>query len=184
MSEAVPPRRELQQRQSQRPLALTMGDPAGIGLDIVLAAWAARDRRPLPPLVLLACPDAVTERARALGMDVGVGIAASLELAALSIAGADGALPVLPVPLARKVVPGSPDPANAAGVIAAIERAVAETVAGRAAAVVTCPISKATLYAAGFEHPGHTEFLGALAARHDPSRVWTPVMMLASEQLG
>jgi len=68
-------------------------------------------------------------------------------------------------------------------VIAAIERAVAEVAAERAAAIVTCPIAKSTLYASGFAHPGHTEFLGALAERHYPGSQPTPVMMLASEEL-
>ena len=165
----------------QRPLAVTMGDPAGIGLDIVLSAWAARAQEALPPFVLLADPDALAARARALGAAVVVDVVDRIERRPAT--GTSDRLPVLPVPLARKVMPGVPDPGNAAGVIGAIERAVAETVAARAAAIVTCPISKATVYAAGFAHPGHTEFLGALAAQHCPWRAWTPVMMLAADEL-
>jgi 4-hydroxythreonine-4-phosphate dehydrogenase len=93
------------------------------------------------------------------------------------------ALTVVAVPLARPAVAGRPDPANAAAVIAAIERAVADVAAGVASAVVTNPIAKATLYAAGFRHPGHTEFLAELADRHHPGRRWLPVMMLASDEL-
>lgn len=167
-------------QELQRPLAVTMGDPAGIGLDIVLCAWASHADVALPQFVFLADPDAVADRARALGVGVEIDV---IDRPDAHRAAAGAALPVLPVSLARKVVPGEPDPGNAGGVIAAIERAVAETVAGRAAGIVTCPISKATVYAAGFAHPGHTEFLGALAAKHFPGRLWTPVMMLAADEL-
>jgi 4-hydroxythreonine-4-phosphate dehydrogenase len=157
-----------------------MGDPAGIGLDIVLAAWTSRLREPLPPLVLIADPDAVADRARALGIPVELETVSSTEFGAIS---ADARLAILPIKLARKPEPGRPDTANAPAVIASIERAVAETVAGRASAVVTPPISKATVYAVGFTYPGHTEFLAALAAEHFPGRTWTPVMLLAADEL-
>lgn len=163
------------------PLALTMGDPAGIGLDITISAWAHRKTSPLPPFVLFASPEAVQERAQRLGLpscNVAV-VSAPPRLADLPT----DALPVLPIELNAPVQVGAPDPANARGVIEAIERAVSETVAGRTAGIVTNPISKATVYAAGFAHPGHTEFLGALAEQHYPGRAWTPVMMLASDQL-
>ena len=162
------------------PLALTMGDPAGIGLDIALAAWAARETEPLPPFVFLADPDAAAARARRLGL--------SVELQIVDDAGdlahrTPTALPILPIPLAVPAEPGRPDSANAQAVISAIERAVTETLAGRTCAVVTNPISKATLYASGFPHPGHTEFLGALADAEVPGGPWSPVMMLASDEL-
>ncbi len=86
------------------------------------------------------------------------------------------ALPVLALPLPEIARPGRPDPANAPAVIASIERAVRLVQAGEAGGVVTNPISKAVLYQAGFPHPGHTEFLGALTGG-------TPVMMLACPQL-
>ena len=162
------------------PLAVTMGDPAGIGLDITIAAWARRQAVPLPPFVLLASPDAVAERARRLGLACEISVVSGLPPSSQLPA---DALPVLPVKLDARVEAGVPNSANAGGIIEAIERAVAETVAGRAAAVVTNPISKATLYAAGFAHPGHTEFLGVLAGQHFPGRTWTPVMMLASDEL-
>jgi 4-hydroxythreonine-4-phosphate dehydrogenase len=162
------------------PLALTMGDPAGIGLDITLAAWGRRHVAPLPPFVLLGPPDAVAARARQLDVPCEIGVVEDLshfrDLPA-------EALPVLPVALKAPVVAGRPDPANAPGVIEAIERAVDAAVAGTVAGVVTNPISKATVYAAGFSHPGHTEFLGVLAEQHFPGRTCIPVMMLASDEL-
>ena len=84
----------------------------------------------------------------------------------------DSALPVLPVPLAVPVEPGRPDPANGRAVLASIDRAVALTLAGATTALVTNPIHKGVLYRAGFRHPGHTEYLGALVGSA------TPVMML------
>jgi 4-hydroxythreonine-4-phosphate dehydrogenase len=162
------------------PLALTMGDPAGIGLDITIAAWARRHATPLPSFVLLGCPDAVAARARQLDIPCEIGVVRSMSSARDL---PSGALPVLPVEMKAPVEAGRPDAANALGVIEAIERAVGETVAGNAAGIVTNPISKATVYAAGFVHPGHTEFLGVLAEQHFPGRPWTPVMMLASDQL-
>lgn len=162
------------------PLALTMGDPAGIGLDITLTAWAQRTSAPLPPFALLTSPDALAERAQALGL--GCKIAIIRQLADVRGLPPD-TLPILPISLSARVEPGRANSENAQGVIDSIERAVAETVAGRASGIVTNPISKATLYAAGFPHPGHTEFLGALAEQHYPGRPWSPIMMLASDAL-
>ncbi|MFM7419374.1 MAG: 4-hydroxythreonine-4-phosphate dehydrogenase PdxA, partial [Alphaproteobacteria bacterium] len=88
------------------------------------------------------------------------------------------ALPILHRPLATPVVPGKPSPSHAGAVIGAIEEAVALAKSGRAFGVVTNPIQKASLTAAGFPHPGHTEFLGALAGTGVP-----PVMMLACTEL-
>ena len=68
-------------------------------------------------------------------------------------------------------------------IIGAIEQAVAAVATGEAAAVVTNPIAKATMTAAGFRHPGHTEFLAELASRHHPGHHFTSVMMLASDAL-
>ena len=144
-----------------------MGDPAGIGPEITAAAWRALQAEG-PAFFLLADPALFAGGAVPIRM-----IAAPEEASAVF---AD-ALPVLPVSLAAPARPGHPDPANAGVVIAAIERAVALTLAGRAGAVVTNPISKAVLYAAGFAHPGHTEFLAALTGAA------TPVMMLASPML-
>ncbi|HXF59656.1 MAG TPA: 4-hydroxythreonine-4-phosphate dehydrogenase PdxA, partial [Candidatus Saccharimonadales bacterium] len=77
------------------------------------------------------------------------------------------ALPVLPQTLAAPAVPGRPSAATAPAVIGSIERAARLALAGEAAAIVTNPIQKKPLYDAGFAHPGHTEFLGALSgARH------------------
>jgi 4-hydroxythreonine-4-phosphate dehydrogenase len=88
------------------------------------------------------------------------------------------ALPVLPIPLGAAVVPGRPDPANAAAVVASIERATQLALAGDAGGVVTNPINKAALYQVGFAYPGHTEFLAALTGV-----AGREIMMLASPML-
>ena len=148
-------------------LALTMGDPAGIGGELTCKAWAAL-RESGPAFMALDDPD----RLGAFGVPVLV-VANQMEAAAAF----PDALPVLPVRLASPAIPGQPDPANASATLESIERAVRLVQAGAAAAVVTNPIAKHVLYQAGFPHPGHTEFLGALTGSP------TPVMMLANDHL-
>ncbi|MBK1841500.1 4-hydroxythreonine-4-phosphate dehydrogenase PdxA [Azospirillum sp. YIM B02556] len=157
------------------PLALTMGEPAGIGGDITLKAWAARHEAGLPRFVVLDDPARLAALAGKLGLAVPVQAVSSPEEGATLF---DRALPVLPVGLGVPAVAGKPDPANGAAVIASIDRAVALVQAGRAAAVVTNPIQKSSLYAAGFRHPGHTEYLAHLAGLSDE-----PIMMLAAADL-
>jgi 4-hydroxythreonine-4-phosphate dehydrogenase len=164
--------------ETDAPLALSVGDPSGIGPETTIAAWLARDTAALPSFYLLADPALIAARARRLGV--------SLAIAETTPAQAAGvfarALPV--VPLAARFIdsPGRPDPANAAGIIEAIDRAVADCIAGHGAAVVTCPIAKKPLYDAGFRFPGHTEYLAHLASLHTGVDAM-PVMMLAGPEL-
>ena len=160
------------------PLALTMGEPAGIGPDVTLSAWSNRDALGLPAFYCLTDPALLAERARGLGLDVPIAIVTPADAAASF----SRALPVVPLAATIAALPGRPDPANAQGVIEAIARAVGDIRAGYAAAVVTNPIAKKTLYDAGFRHPGHTEFLGTLSAAWT-GRAARPVMMLAGPSL-
>jgi 4-hydroxythreonine-4-phosphate dehydrogenase len=162
------------------PLALTMGDPAGVGPDIALMAWLARDRLALPAFAIYADAESLARRARELGLQVPIARIDRPEEAADRFG---TALPVRHIALSAQVVPGRPDSSHAPAIIAAIETATADVAGRRAAALVTNPIAKHVLYAAGFHHSGHTEFLAELARRFDPSRSWVPVMMLASEVL-
>ncbi|MBU1213415.1 MAG: 4-hydroxythreonine-4-phosphate dehydrogenase PdxA [Alphaproteobacteria bacterium] len=157
-----------------------MGEPSGIGPDITLAAWTQRAACGLPAFAALACPDLLAERAHRIGVDVPIAVIERIEDAAKHFT---TALPVVPVRLRARVEPGMPDTANAASVLASIEQAVSATADGRACAIVTNPIAKSVLYKAGFSHPGHTEYLAALAGLHDPSQFHIPVMMLASQEL-
>jgi 4-hydroxythreonine-4-phosphate dehydrogenase len=158
------------------PLVLTMGDPAGIGPELLLKAWLRRDAI-ASPFFALADPIALSKLARRLSLDAPV--------IAVEPAGArdvfDDALPVVALAHQADVTPGKPDSEFAPATLESIERAVDYVHGGQAAAVVTNPIAKAVLYEAGFEFPGHTEFLGALAARWGASV--RPVMMLWSPEL-
>ncbi|HYG91439.1 MAG TPA: 4-hydroxythreonine-4-phosphate dehydrogenase PdxA [Azospirillum sp.] len=160
---------------SRLPLAVTMGEPAGIGGEIVLKAWAERRDTGVPPFVVLDDPERLIRLAVRIGLDVSVRAVAGPEEAAGVF---DAALPVLPLALSAPVEPGRPDPTNGAAVIASIDRAVDLVRQGRASAVVTNPIQKSALYAAGFRHPGHTEYLAHLAGLAEE-----PVMMLAASGL-
>ncbi|MBZ9744648.1 4-hydroxythreonine-4-phosphate dehydrogenase PdxA [Mesorhizobium sp. CO1-1-7] len=159
-------------------LALSVGDPSGIGPEIAIAAFLARDAVGLPPFYLLADPAVVTARARHLGVLLPVEEVTPVQ--AIEVFG--HALPIVPLTARFIDSPGRPDPANAAGTVEAIDRAVAACLAGEAAAVVTCPIAKKPLYDAGFLFPGHTEYLAHLAARHSGVEAM-PVMMLAGPDL-
>jgi 4-hydroxythreonine-4-phosphate dehydrogenase len=156
------------------PLALTIGEPAGVGGEITLKAWLARNSDYLPPFFVLDVPERLAQLAAALHLDVPVRAIAAPEDAAAIF---PSALPVLPIALPRPVVAGKLDTGNAPAVIGAIKQAVELVQQGRAAAVVTNPIQKETLYAAGFKHPGHTEYLAELGGGV------TPVMMLAGPEL-
>lgn len=155
-----------------------MGDPAGIGPDITLQAWQRRDES-IPVFAVLADPDVLTDRAAGLSLDVPIRQISTIKEAETCF---QTALPLLPVTAPEiNVKPGQPDTAYAEAVTGAIEEAVRLTYEGQASAMVTCPINKAVLYDAGFRYPGHTEFLGALAAEHGDEA--TPVMMLSAEGL-
>jgi 4-hydroxythreonine-4-phosphate dehydrogenase len=157
------------------PLALTMGEPAGIGGEIALLAWSRRREAEVPPFYLIDDPERLAALAARLGWSVPVVTIAGAPEATARFA---EALPVLPVGGAVKGTPGHPDRADAALVIAAIDAAVGDVRAGRAAAIVTNPINKDVLYRAGFRHPGHTEYLAELAGIDGGA-----VMMLASPEL-
>lgn len=161
-------------------LALSGGDPAGIGPDIALATWANRAACPVPPFAIYADVALLHVRAHQLGLTVAIERIACPSVAAAVF---DRALPVIDVPLAVATIAGRPDSQNGAAVIAGIELATAAVACGKAAALVTNPIAKSVLYAAGFRHPGHTEFLAELAERHFPGRTYTSVMMLAADEL-
>ncbi|MEI9403926.1 4-hydroxythreonine-4-phosphate dehydrogenase PdxA [Mesorhizobium argentiipisi] len=165
-------------QRTDAPLALSVGDPSGIGPEIAIAAWQAGDSAGVPPFYLIADPALIEARAQLVGANVT--IAETLPgQAAHHFA---RALPVVPLDARHFDSAGEPDPANAAGTIEAIDRAVADCLAGRAAAMVTCPIAKKPLYDAGFGFPGHTEYLAHLASRHTGRDV-TPVMLLAGPDL-
>jgi 4-hydroxythreonine-4-phosphate dehydrogenase len=160
-----------------RPLALTLGEPAGIGPDITIAAWLRRNELKLPAFYLLGDEALIARRATALGTDVKIARVRAEE----AVAAFPDALPVVSTGEIATAEPGRPDDSSGPAALASIRQAVDDVRKGRASAVVTNPIAKSVLYRAGFRHPGHTEFLAELAA-HD-GRAPEPVMMLWSPQL-
>ena len=159
------------------PLALTSGEPAGIGPDIAIAAWLRRHELDLPPFYLLGDIGFIGERATALGVQIKLADVQAED--ALNTFG--DALPVVDAGHIATARAGHPDNNSAPAAIASIRRAVSDVSAGRAAAVVTNPIAKSVLYRAGFQHPGHTEFLAELAAHN--GKTPRPVMLLWSPTL-
>jgi 4-hydroxythreonine-4-phosphate dehydrogenase len=160
-----------------KPLALTSGEPAGIGPDITIKAWLRRNELELPPFYVLGDRDFLSRRASALGLDVKLADIGPED----AIATFADALPVVATGHPATARPGQPDGTSADAAMASIRQAVADVAAGRASAVVTNPISKSVLYRAGFRHPGHTEFLAELAASN--GHVPQPVMLLWSPTL-
>lgn len=161
------------------PLALTQGDPSGVGPDIALLAWLRRTAD-TPPFLVIADPGLLGRRAALLGVTVPIALVPPEE----AVPAFGKALPVLALARAVDGHPGRPDPADARMTIASIATAVACVRAGTVRAVVTNPIAKSVLYEAGFAHPGHTEYLGELAARGWPEKpAAAPVMMIWSEHL-
>ncbi|MBB3948048.1 4-hydroxythreonine-4-phosphate dehydrogenase [Rhizobium skierniewicense] len=163
---------------SNLPIALTQGDPAGIGPDITVGAWVKRHELGLPPFILVGDPDVIAARAHLLGHDIHVQACEPEQAPSLF----STALPVLPIPVGFEVQIGQPHVGTALATIKSIETAVALTVEKRTSAVVTNPIAKSVLYEAGFGFPGHTEFLAELAFKL-MGQVVTPVMMIAGPKL-
>ena len=160
------------------PLALTMGDPAGIGPDCTLSAWVRREELALPPFVVVGDPDLFSTRAHVLGIDAPIVQVSGPEDAADCFS---HALPVYPVLLSTLIAPGVPDEASAPTIIEAIEVAFGWTRDRRTGGLVTNPINKKLLSGSGFSHPGHTEFLAQLCAQGDT--IPRPVMLLTGEGL-
>lgn len=159
------------------PLAVSMGEPAGIGPDLILQLYAQRAEYELPPFIVMGSMAFLAARARRLGLNI--------NFAQTTAAEAAGQFPIaLPVSHIDGLVPDKPgETSHLSGkvVIESIARAVSETLGGACRGVVTAPIHKAALYTAGFRYPGHTEYLAALCANGKGTP--QPVMMLAHEDL-
>ena len=168
----------MNRNDSLKPIAVSCGDPSGIGPDVILTAVATHGRN-LPAFACFGDPSQLAARASTLELPVEI---VSIAQVADAVGLADNMLPVLP--LAERFVeqPGEPTSAHAKGILEAIERCVDGIQAGLFCGMVTAPIAKKPLYDAGFEHPGHTEFLGALAKSIDGKRA-RAVMMIAGPDL-
>ncbi|QTL04586.1 4-hydroxythreonine-4-phosphate dehydrogenase PdxA [Aquabacter sp. L1I39] len=158
-------------------LALSLGEPAGIGPDITLMAWARRTAA-TPPFCAVGDPALLAARARLLGLDVPI---REVEIGAAA-ATFHTALPVAPAGPRATAAPGRPDATSAAAVVTSLDVAVDHVQAGRASGLVTAPLAKSVVYAAGFPFPGHTEYLAARCAAPDGTAPH-PVMMIWSPRL-
>jgi 4-hydroxythreonine-4-phosphate dehydrogenase len=161
-----------------QPLALTLGEPAGIGPDLTLAIWRRRTELGVPPFYIIAEPGFLRRRASQLRLDVPISAVTPASVATTF----DSALPVVPLEVAISAEPGHPDRSSAPAAVASIQRAVADVMAGAAAAIVTNPVAKNVLYNWGFAEPGHTEFLAKLV-QEATGKSLRPVMMLWSPEL-
>lgn len=156
-----------------KPLAISMGEPAGVGPDIIIDLFARRAELEISPFCVFGNAQFFAARAAQLGIAIEVAQVGTEE-ASTTFA---GALPIVQVDGLVPDHPGKISPVSAEAVIASIAGAVQATLTGRCRGVVTAPINKAALYHAGFKHPGHTEFLAELCANGGPQH--RPVMMLA-----
>ncbi len=160
-----------------RPLAVSLGDPAGIGPEIVFKAWSAL-RHSGPSFVVVG-----DLRQVAAGSGGTAGLVRQVSAAEDANRVFEQAVPVIDIPLLEPVVAGNPSPRAAKAVIAWIETAVGLALSGAVGGVVTAPIAKESLYGAGFPFPGHTEFLGELTLAHRYDGARGPIMMLAAPGL-
>ena len=162
-----------------RALALTRGDPSGIGPEIAFKAWLARLRGdPVAPFFVVGDFAHLTRSAAELGLNVPLAACSPGE----ALARFEHALPIVPLDIVTRGIAGQPDVADAPGTILALERAVEFVARGEASAVVTLPVSKEILHKVGYRHPGQTEFMGELAERLFAATS-APVMLIWSELL-
>nr|WP_321456812.1 4-hydroxythreonine-4-phosphate dehydrogenase PdxA [uncultured Cohaesibacter sp.] len=159
-------------------LALSIGEPAGIGPELILKAWLSSEKEGINPFVVYGDPELLERRARLFGLTVPIRICKPEEV----FDAFPMTLPVIPLENKLSDNPGELEVDNAPGVIESIEKATNAVLTDQAKAIVTLPIQKHNLYAYGFKHPGHTEFLGALAEQHTGQKI-QPVMMLAGPEL-
>ncbi|MGC1301177.1 MAG: 4-hydroxythreonine-4-phosphate dehydrogenase PdxA [Caulobacteraceae bacterium] len=159
-----------------RPLALSLGDPAGIGPEIIVKAWSVL-RAAGPSFMVVGDYDALASAGGRIAQVRRVGSPQE----ALSVF-AD-ALPVLDLPLLNPVVAGKPSSAYAPSILRWIETGTGLALSGAVSGLVTAPIAKKPLYEAGFSFPGHTEFLAELTAGAAYAGVRGPVMMLTAQDL-
>jgi 4-hydroxythreonine-4-phosphate dehydrogenase len=161
-----------------RPIALTLGEPAGIGPDLAIAVWRRHAALDLPSFYVLGDPAYLARRATLTGQPLEIRVVEPEDAASIFAS----ALPVVETGTAATAQPGWPDGASAPAAIASIRLGVDHVLGGKAAAIVTNPVAKNVLYRSGFSEPGHTEYLAKLAAAAT-GQLRRPVMMLWSPEL-
>lgn len=165
--------------RDQKPVAVSMGEPAGIGPELALVAWENRRALRLPPFYIRGDETLLLERAATLGLKIRIESVAPDQ----AVGRFSKSLPVVQTGAVLTDRPGDEQEGTAQSVVASIEGCVDDIRSGLASSLVTNPINKAALYKTGFTFPGHTEFLGALAKKHWPTEPSSPVMMIAGPEL-
>jgi 4-hydroxythreonine-4-phosphate dehydrogenase len=161
-----------------RSIALTLGEPAGIGPDLTIALWRRRFELDLPSFYVIADLAFLARRAKLIGTPIALSPCEAREAGAMFAS----ALPVVDAGTAVTAQPGRPDATSAPAAIASIRLGVRHVLTGAASAIVTNPVAKNVLYRSGFTEPGHTEYLARLATEATGAPV-RPVMMLWSPEL-
>ncbi len=161
------------------PIAVTIGEPSGVGPEVILKAWFKRKEFNLADFFVIGSATILEKYAEHLSLNVPISTITAPEQTASKFR---ISLPVLDLNLANEFVLGTPTITTAPMVIGAIEKSVELIMNGSVRAMVTAPIHKAALYEAGFKSPGHTEFLAQICENYK-GEPFHPVMMLASEQL-
>ncbi|MGI9512512.1 MAG: 4-hydroxythreonine-4-phosphate dehydrogenase PdxA [Anderseniella sp.] len=161
---------------SPLPLIVTMGEPAGIGADIILSSYQQSADHSLSAFGVIGCANTLSRRAQLIGH-------AAVEVIPISrasqIQDAFGrGLPVLDLALQHEPQAGAPSSHSARQVVKWVDTAAELALAGEVSAIVTGPIHKETLYQAGFKHEGHTDYLAHLAVA--AGQAAEPVMMLSA----
>ncbi len=165
--------------KSELSIAVSIGEPAGIGPDVIIESWLKRQQLRLPHFTVIGSAQILAERADTLGVKLKL---SEVRNGNEALNSDSDTLPVLETTNKMQCEPGKPQPSNAQGVIEAINIGVEKVMGGEFCALTTSPINKKALYDAQFEFPGHTEYLAHLASKQTGEEVF-PVMMLAGPQL-
>ena len=167
------------ENENTLPIAVTIGEPSGIGPEVLLKSWFKRDEHNLAPFFVIGSAELLEKQAKLLHLNIPIAtITSPLQTEHLF----QNALPVLELDMGSDFSFGAPLTEMAPLVVASIDKAVELIIAGKARAMATAPIHKAALYDTGFTSPGHTEYLAELCEKHT-AEPYHPVMMLASEEL-
>lgn len=162
----------------QKPLLITQGDPAGIGLELSLMAWLNRKRHELSPFALVADPAHISDIVRSFKWDIPIKEASVEEICDIF----PNALPIIPLESRVYTRLGHPDPASAAATLESIKLCVNLAIEGHVGGIITNPVAKYVLLEAGYQHRRSDEFIAALAEKYTKKPI-QPVLMLWSELL-
>lgn len=164
-----------------KPLVVSLGEPSGIGPDIILKAFSESKALSLAPFYVQGCSRLLEERSKMIGLNTDIFNVADLKTTDISEV-FKSQLPVVQAAPLESVEAGTLSPLNSEFVIQAIKNSVTDIHNDLASGLVTGPIHKGVLYNSGFKFPGHTEYLASLASDFSETE-YRPVMMLASDEL-